>query len=218
MGEYHPHIKKYRFGQCDWFHRACAMTNEDWEHLKRGDRTRLLSDLLVKQVFRYPDPRSYWAREVTVNHTPMLTPSGEYVRYRDVRVDFMRVNNVTISDPDPVCEADIDCFEVKSSVGDLHSGHGLNFIGTRNYVVCPPFLVDDARKAIEPGIGIYTVVHEYEDSGVVWNEFKQVRHAERRQMGLDMKSKLLLCMMRCNGRDMLQYVEYDNPLVEYEEE
>lgn len=200
----------------DWFDKALGMSDDGWREMRRGDRTKLLSDMLVKQVFQYPDPRSYWAREVTVNHTPTLAPSGEYVRYRDVRVDFMRVNNVVISDDDPMSKADIDCFEVKSSVGDLHSGHGLNFIGTRNYVACPPFLVDGVAKAVQPDIGIYTVVHEGESDGIVWNEFKPVRHAKRRRVDLDAKAKMLLCMMRCNGRDMLPYIEYNNPLVGYE--
>ena len=52
----------------------------DWEHMGRPDITAALGRMLVKDVFHYPDPRIYWANEVTYDYT-LAYP---------IRVDFMR--------------------------------------------------------------------------------------------------------------------------------
>lgn len=46
---------------------------------------------------------------------------------------FKPVNN-TVSG---IEKGDFWCYEVKSSVEDFRSGHGLNFIGDYNYIVMP---------------------------------------------------------------------------------
>lgn len=46
---------------------------------------------------------------------------------------FKPVNN-TVSG---IEKGDFYCYEVKSSIEDFNSGHGLNFIGDYNYLVMP---------------------------------------------------------------------------------
>lgn len=222
MCEYHGRAERIDFSKPTWFERACAMSDMEWRHLKRGDRTRLLSDMLVKQVFNYPDPRTYWAREVTVNQA-VTTDMGisvfgnRSVRHSDARVDFMRVaGSVNADDPLPRCG--FTCYEVKSCKADIESGHGLNFLGNLNYVVCPPFLVEEVKNHVPDDIGVYSTTAETSPDGYETHAFKQVRQAKLRTVSLEMKGKMLLCMMRCAERDMLQYVEYNNHLVEYEDD
>ena len=57
----------------------------DWEHMGRPDITAALGRMLVKDVFHYPDPRIYWANEVTYDYT-LAHP---------IRVDFMRIGCAT---------------------------------------------------------------------------------------------------------------------------
>lgn len=52
----------------------------DWAHMARSDITAALGRMLIMDVFRYPDPRIYWADEVTYDYT-LADP---------IRVDFMR--------------------------------------------------------------------------------------------------------------------------------
>lgn len=57
---------------------------------------------------------------------------------RGIRIDYMGfsprcVRNVTA--PSSVELGKFDCYEVKSCMADFNSGHGLNFIGDRNFLV-----------------------------------------------------------------------------------
>ena len=92
----------------------------------RREITEELSGLLESHIDPKRDTRVYWAKEVTF----------DYATGHAVRVDYMLfkpVNN-TVSG---IEKGDFWCYEVKSSVEDFRSGHGLNFIGDYNYIVMP---------------------------------------------------------------------------------
>ncbi len=116
----------------------------DWSSLGRRQTTKTLGDMLVGDVFHFPDARVYWAREVTF----------DYMSAHTIRVDFMRYKprNTTISGLE---SGEFHCFEIKSCVADFKSGNGLNFIGDRNYIVCPPEMVEYAKLHVPFGVGIY---------------------------------------------------------------
>ncbi len=93
--------------------------------LKRRDVTDYLSHLTENYISGGYDPRIYWAKEVTF----------DYGTGQTIRVDYMRFKplNNSISG---IEKGDFYCYEVKSCFEDLGSGHGLNFIGDYNYIVC----------------------------------------------------------------------------------
>ena len=87
----------------------------------RREITETLSGLLESHIDPKRDTRVYWAKEVTF----------DYATGHAVRVDYMLfkpVNN-TVSG---IEKGDFWCYEVKSSVEDFRSGHGLNFIWDYN--------------------------------------------------------------------------------------
>ena len=93
---------------------------------KRPEITKELSLALERYINPKNDTRIYMAKEVTF----------DYATGHAIRVDYMRfkpVNN-TVSG---IEKGDFYCYEIKSSVEDFHSGHGLNFIGDYNYIVMP---------------------------------------------------------------------------------
>ena len=106
--------------------------------------------MLIMDVFRYPDPRIYWADEVTYDYT-LADP---------IRVDFMRFKPRNTL-PSGLEQSEFLAYEVKSCKADFESGHGLNFIGDLNYVVVPPELVGYAREHGPFGVGIYVPVSGY---------------------------------------------------------
>lgn len=149
----------------------------------RGDVTRQLGDALVRGVFGFPDPRVYWSREVTFDCTGP----------KPVRVDFMRYK------PRNQCVAGLEagefhCFEIKSCAADLRSGHGMNFLGDRNYVVCPDGLVPVVRDVLPFGVGIYAMGPQGTLECV-----KPSRLDYRRRSALE----CMFAMMRSNGRDAI---------------
>lgn len=82
--------------------------------MSRTDVTQTLSALTEKLIDSRNDPRIYWAKEVTFDYA---TPNP-------VRVDYMRFKplNNTVSG---IEKGDFYCYEVKSSVADFHSKHGI---------------------------------------------------------------------------------------------
>ena len=111
----------------------------------RSEITAALSAALEKKINPYNDPRIYWAKEVTF----------DYSTNHAVRVDYMRfkpVNNSTSG----IEKGDFYCYEIKSSVEDFHSGHGLNFLGDYNYLVMPSDVYEAVSKEIPYYVGVYT--------------------------------------------------------------
>lgn len=111
---------------------------------KRPEITADLSARIEKKINPNNDTRIYWAKEVTL----------DYGTGHAVRVDYMRfepVNN-TVSG---IEKGDFFCYEVKSSIEDFHSGHGLNFVGDYNYLVMPEEVYEIAKKEIPHYVGVY---------------------------------------------------------------
>ena len=85
--------------------------------MTRSEITAELSTMIEKKINPHNDPRIYWAKEVTF----------DYSTNHAVRVDYMKfvpVNNSVSG----IEKGDCYCYEIKSSIEDFKSGHGLNFI------------------------------------------------------------------------------------------
>lgn len=113
----------------------------------RGTQRKEITEMLLSLIEgKTSTPGIYSAREVALDW------GSENVRY----VDYM-----TFSPKNTISVAGIEkgiftCYEIKSCYEDLYSGHGLNFIGEKNYIVTTmnvyQRIVEDQRKEIENGI------------------------------------------------------------------
>ena len=83
--------------------------------MDRTQTTKLLTDI-----------RKYYAQEVCIDH------GTANVKRIDV-VQFTPANVFSISG---IESGYFTCYEVKSCVEDVYSGHGLNFLGEENYILC----------------------------------------------------------------------------------
>lgn len=160
----------------------------DWEHMDRSDITLTLSRMLIEDVFKYPDPRVYWANEVTYDYT-LAHP---------IRVDFMRFKPRNTL-PSGLEQSEFMAYEVKSCRQDFESGHGLNFIADLNYVVVPPDLADYAREHGPFGVGIYAPAPEL-GRGEILKCVKPSRRFPRKRPALE----LLFGMTRSLGREHIK--------------
>ncbi|GDZ42720.1 hypothetical protein MCC01966_12860 [Bifidobacteriaceae bacterium MCC01966] len=163
-------------------------TKYDWENMSHPGITAALGLMLIKDVFHYPDPRIYWANEVTYDYT-LAHP---------IRVDFMRFKPRNTL-PSGLEQSEFLAYEVKSCKQDFESGHGLNFIADLNYVVVPPTLVGYAREHNPFGVGIYTPVTEY-GRGEVLKCVKPSRRFPRERPALE----LLFGLTRSLGREHIK--------------
>lgn len=154
--------------------------------MTRPEITTELSAMLEKKINPHNDPRIYWAKEVTF----------DYSTDHAVRVDYMRfvpVNN-SISG---IEKGDCYCYEIKSSVKDFRSGHGLNFIGDYNYLVLPGIARALISLEIPLDVGIYI------PEG---NELTCIKKARRRDRTRPV-SEILLMMFRSANRDYRKAVK-----------
>lgn len=107
--------------------------------MNRKDVTNSLSDLARK---RLSNNCSFWAEEVELD-------------FGKARVDFVGFKPFKILQ-NGMCPASIDkgtfsFYEVKSCFADFNSGHGKNFLGDENYLVCERDLADELfRKSLLP--------------------------------------------------------------------
>lgn len=154
----------------------------------RPEITAILSLSLEKYINPVNDPRIYWAKEVAF----------DYSTGKAVRVDYMKfkpVNN-TVSG---IEKGDFYCYEVKSSVEDFHSGHGLNFIGDYNYLVMPEDVYEKVKNEIPYNVGVY--VPENKHYRGEWYDLKSVKKAARANRSRPV-SEMLLMMFRSAMRDI----------------
>lgn len=107
--------------------------------MNRNDVTNSLSDLVRK---RLSNNCSFWAEEVELD-------------FGKVRVDFVGFKPFNLLQ-NGMCPAAIDkgafsFYEVKSCMADFTSGHGKNFLGDENYLVCERDLADELfQKSLLP--------------------------------------------------------------------
>lgn len=154
--------------------------------MTRPEITAELSAMLEKKINPRNDPRIYWAKEVTF----------DYSTDHAVRVDYMRFvpANNSVSG---IEKGDVYCYEIKSSVADFRSGHGLNFIGDYNYLVLPGIARALISLEIPLDVGIYI------PEG---NELTCIKKAKRRDRTKPI-SEILLMMFRSANRDYRKAVK-----------
>lgn len=154
--------------------------------MTRPEITAELSAMLEKKINPRNDPRIYWAKEVTF----------DYSTDHAVRVDYMRFvpANNSVSG---IEKGDVYCYEIKSSVADFRSGHGLNFIGDYNYLVLPGIARALISLEIPFDVGIYI------PEG---NELTCIKKAKRRNRTRPV-SEMLLMMFRSANRDYRKAVK-----------
>ena len=88
-------------------------------------------------------------------------------------------------------KGDFYCYEVKSSVEDFHSGHGLNFLGDYNYLVMPEKIYATISLEVPHYVGVYVL-----DGTELTCIKKAKRHDRSRPV-----SEMLLMMFRSAARD-----------------
>lgn len=147
---------------------------------QRPEITAALSAAIEKKINPYNDPRIYWAKEVTF----------DYSTNHAVRVDYMRFKPVNNS-VSGIEKGDFYCYEVKSSVEDFHSGHGLNFLGDYNYLVMPSNVYETVSKEIPHYVGVYMPDGE---------ELTCIKKAKRHDRTKPV-SEMLLMMFRSAARE-----------------
>ncbi len=147
----------------------------------------MLSLSLEKYINSHNDPRIYWAKEVTF----------DYATSHAIRVDYMRFKplNNTVSG---IEKGDFYCYEVKSSIEDFHSGHGLNFIGDYNYLVMPEEVYAAVSNEIPYYVGV--LVPEGKNWRGEWYDLKSVKKGKRRNRNRPM-AEMLFMMFRSCARD-----------------
>lgn len=154
---------------------------------KRPKITKELSMALEKYLNPKNDTRIYIAKEVTF----------DYGTNHATRVDYMRfkpVNN-TVSG---IEKGDFYCYEIKSSVEDFHSGHGLNFIGDYNYLVMPQEVYASVSKEIPYYVGVLVLTER--DRCNNWRRLTVIKNAKRRNREKSM-AEMLFMMFRSAARD-----------------
>ncbi|MGN0338634.1 MAG: hypothetical protein ACI4EE_14165 [Lachnospiraceae bacterium] len=150
--------------------------------MSRSEITKQLSGSLERYINPNGDTRIYWAREVTF----------DYATGHAIRVDYMRFKpaNNTVSG---IEKGDFYCYEVKSSVEDFRSGHGLNFIGDYNYLVMPEEVYVAVSNEIPHYVGVIVPAERS------WN-LKVVKNAKRRNREKSL-AEMLFMMFRSAARD-----------------
>lgn len=95
-------------------------------------------------------------------------------------------------------KGDFYCYEIKSCEADFLSGHGLNFVGDYNYIVCPNELYDwlSQNNKLPFGVGVYTL----SDDKTKLTCVKKARRKDRRKPLYEM----LLMMLRSAWRDCIK--------------
>lgn len=153
----------------------------------RPEITKKLSNALERYINPHGDTRIYWAREVTF----------DYATSHAIRVDYMRFKprNNTVSG---IEKGDFYCYEVKSSVEDFHSGHGLNFIGDYNYLVMPEEVYVAVSNEIPHYVGV--VVSDESSWRNNYRDLKVIKNAKRRDREKSL-TEMLFMMFRSAARD-----------------
>lgn len=111
------------------------------EGMSRKEVTALLSSELVRLVLTRKNAYSYWAHEVEVYDESKGATTW---------VDFMQFEPAgyhTATHPGNVERGTFSCYEVKSCIADIKSGHGLNWFGDENFMVIPVELYPKFKRA-----------------------------------------------------------------------
>lgn len=168
--------------------------------MTRKEITSLLNSELIRLKLERKNAYSYWAHEVEVYNERKNTTTW---------VDFMQFEPGgyhAATHPGSVESGTFTCYEVKSSLEDIKSGHGLNFYGDENYLVMPvevypkfkhAYIEKRDKKLHELIPGLYSF--EFLLYGIGRNGYATFKTNETRIHRLPRTkpaSELLLCMMR----------------------
>ena len=101
--------------------------------MNRNDLTALLTNTLIRDKL---SNQQYYAREVTL----------DYGTNHPKRVDIMQFSPKGVVHLSDIEKGIFTCYEIKSCIDDVYSGHGLNFYGEKNYIVTT---METYKKLIE---------------------------------------------------------------------
>lgn len=90
--------------------------------MNRKETTSFLTELLISEKL---SDRKYYAKEVTL----------DYGTSHPKHVDVMEFRPGGVTFAGDIEKGIFVCYEVKSCISDVYSGHGLNFYGEKNYIV-----------------------------------------------------------------------------------
>lgn len=107
--------------------------------MDRKETTDFLSNLLITN--RLSRRGKYWADEVSI----------DYGTTGVKRVDFMQFEPGGVAYQSDIEKGIFICYEVKSCKEDVYSGHGLNFIGEKNYIVTTMQCYKDIQSDMRNG-------------------------------------------------------------------
>jgi len=166
--------------------------------MERKEITSLLNSELIRCRLTRKNAHSYWAHEVEVYN--------EYKRMT-TWVDFMQFEpgwHHTARYPGCVEKGTFTCYEVKSCIADIKSGHGINFYGDENFLVMPVEVYPKYKEELIGGkLDEYLPVHYNYNVllyGKLRNGWRGFRAIEGGHIGdiprTKPASELLLCMMR----------------------
>lgn len=104
---------------------------EEFGKLANSTITQILKKAVIQEIKRKEDGnRHFWADEVTVGHSFMHTSSpSDHKKTPDI-LECIVPNNANKLE-----EFKFISYEIKSSINDIYSGNGLNFIGDENFLV-----------------------------------------------------------------------------------
>lgn len=182
---------------------AVLEVQEDHD-MTRSETTAWLSKMLENKINPNDDPRIYWAKEVTFN--PVRPPEGYQIcdfngkpyRPSHIRVDYMVFRPVNNS-PSGIERGSFYAYEIKSSVEDFTSGHGLNFVGDYNYIVTLQSVYEKIKDRIPWKVGVICQVTDDIGglSGIA--KMKTVKKAQRMDRTRSC-AEMLLMMFRSANR------------------
>ena len=148
--------------------------------------TALISGRIVKDNYLDIAKKINEVLEVNVLPEKPQLPSDEWCGA--VRAKLYKPVNNTVSG---IEKGDFYCYEVKSSVEDFRSGHGLNFLGDYNYLVMPEKIYATISLEVPHYVGVYVL-----DGTELTCIKKAKRHDRSRPV-----SEMLLMMFRSAARD-----------------
>lgn len=155
--------------------------------MDRAETTKFLSDLLICE--KLTGIGKYWAREVTLDYG--------LGKGKQKRVDFMQFvpeNQYSIGG---IEKGIFICYEIKSCKADVFSGHGMNFIGEKNYIVMTMQTYKDIMHELDKipyHVGILVTCAETNEKWTL--KTQKCAHTYSRERSM---SELLFCMLR-SGR------------------
>lgn len=110
--------------------------------MNRKETTKLLTDILISDKL---SDRKYYAKEVTL----------DYGTNKQKRVDVMQFSPKGVIHTSDIEKGTFTCYEVKSCIQDVYSGHGLNFYGEKNFIVTTMETYRELQKDINSGLEHY---------------------------------------------------------------